>query len=76
MKELFLNIEKWEVKETATLEEWNEGKVDEAQQLSNALFTCFLEYIAGEGFTDRIKPFMGKKSLEYYLHYDYEQDKS
>ena len=68
---LFSNIEKWEVQETATLEEWRAGQVDDAQQLSNAVFTCFLENIAGEGLTERIKLFMGKKSLEYYLHYDH-----
>ena len=71
LKELFSNIEKWEAKETATVEDWQSGKVDDAQQLSNAIFTCFLENIAGEVLTERIKPFMGKKSLEYYLHYDH-----
>jgi len=65
LKELFSNVEKWEVQETANYEE------DDAQLLSNAVFTCFLEGIAREGFTDRIKPFMGKKSLEYYSHYDH-----
>lgn len=71
LRELFSSIEKWEVQETASNENWLSGKVDEAQQLSNAIFTCFLEGIAGEGFTERIKPFMGKKSLEYYSHYDH-----
>lgn len=65
LRELFSSIEKWEVQETANYEE------DDAQLLSNAVFTCFLENIAGEGFTERIKPFMGKKSFEYYSHYDY-----
>ncbi|MBI2011788.1 hypothetical protein HYS91_03395 [Candidatus Daviesbacteria bacterium] len=71
LKELFSSIEKWEVQETATFEEWRSGKVDEAQLLSNAIFTCFLENIAGEGFTERIQLFMGKRSFEYYSHYDH-----
>lgn len=67
LMDLFARVEKWEVKETARIGD----KPTEAQQLSNAVFTCFLEYIAGEGFTARLKPFMGKKSLEYYTHYDH-----
>jgi hypothetical protein len=59
------------VEETASIEEWQAGKVDSAQQLSNAVFTCFLENIAGEGLTERIKPFTGQKSFEYYSHYDH-----
>lgn len=64
-RQLFSKIEEWEVREDENLEK------DNAQLLSNAAFTCFLENIAGEGFTERIKPFMGKKSFEYYSHYDY-----
>ena len=71
LKELFSNIEKWEVKETASFEDWQNNKVNEEEQLSNAVFTCFLENIAGEGFSERLKPFMGEKSLEYYSHYDH-----
>lgn len=71
LKGLFLNIEKWEVQEAVILDELKTENLDDKQQLSNAVFTCFLENIAGEGFTDRLKPFMGKKSFNYYLHYDH-----
>ncbi len=60
LRELFSNIENWQVKNN-----------DNTQQLSNAVSTCFLEGIAAEGLTERIKPFIGQKSLEYYLHYDH-----
>lgn len=70
LKELFSSIEKWYTPE-ASREEYKTGKVSEIQLLSNATFTCFLENIAGEGFTEKIKPFMGPKSFEYYSHYDH-----
>lgn len=66
LKKLFSKVEGWERKETSS------SPKDDEQLLSNAVFTCFLENIAGEGFTRRIEPFMGKKSREYYSHYDYE----
>jgi hypothetical protein len=68
--ELFSAIEKWELPETETLEDWKTGHVDDVLLLSNAVFTCFLENIAGEGITKRIKPFMGDRSFEYYSLYD------
>src|SRR5690348_1268833 len=52
LKELFTTIEKLGMKETAIHEEWQSGKVDNEQQLSNAVFTGFLENIAGEGLTE------------------------
>lgn len=61
LKDLFANIETWII---------NDKNND--NDLANAVCTCFLEYIAAEGLTQTIKPFMGKKSLEYYSHYDYE----
>lgn len=60
LKDFFSNIEIWIVNDI-----YNDD------ELANAVCTCFLELIAREEFAQRIKPFMGKKSLEYYSHYDY-----
>lgn len=38
--------------------------------LSGAATTCFLENIAGEGFTDTIAPLMGAESRHYYALWD------
>jgi hypothetical protein len=60
LKDLFTNIESW------IIDDKNSDK-----DLANAVCTCFLEGIAAEGITQRIKPFMGTKTLEYYSHYDH-----
>lgn len=70
LKELFSTIESWEVEQTWSVEDSFNDNLNDTQRLSNAVFTCFLEDIAGRGFTERLKPFMGPKSLEYYSHYD------
>ncbi len=41
-----------------------------APDLSGAATTCFLENIAGEGFTDTIAPLMGAESRRYYSLWD------
>ncbi len=65
LEDLFTHIEDWEREEDKNYNQ------DDAQLLSNAVFTCFLENIASEELTKRLKSFMGKKSLEYYSHYDH-----
>ena len=65
LRRLFGVLEAWEVTEDADF-----GR-DRRQWLSNAVFTCFLEDIAAEGFTSRITPFMGPRSLEYYRYWDH-----
>lgn len=60
LKIFFINLEIW-----IANDKYNDD------DLANAICTCFLELIAREGFTKRIKPFMGKKSLEYYSRYDH-----
>lgn len=71
LSDLFSNLEEWIKPDEASMEEYRLETVDDEHLLANAACTCFLEYIAGEGFTERIKPFMGRKSLEYYSHYDH-----
>lgn len=69
LRKLFSTVEDWELKGISSQDN-GDNKASEAQQLANAAFTCFLENISREGLSQRIKPFMGEKSLEYYSHYD------
>ncbi len=59
----FSDIEKW------ILPEEKKAKTD-AENLSNAVCTCFLEGIANEGITERIKPLMGPEAWDYYQHWE------
>jgi hypothetical protein len=38
--------------------------------VNDAVCTCFLENIAGESFSDVIKPYLGTNSFEFYKKYD------
>jgi len=38
--------------------------------INNAVCTCFLENISGDGFTKKIEQFLGKNSKEYYNKWD------
>lgn len=38
--------------------------------LSNAVCTCFLENLAGENFSARLRSYMGRRSLEYFKQWD------
>jgi len=65
LRSLFGDIEK------LTVEEGGDLGSDQSKLLSNAVSTCFLENIAGRGFTARLEPFMGEKSWERYSFWDY-----
>lgn len=42
---------------------------DDKSDVANAICTCFLENIAGEGGGNRIEPYLGKACKLFYLHW-------
>jgi hypothetical protein len=47
-----------------------ETSLEYEDDIYNAICTCFLENIAGEGYTSKLKNYLGKKSLDYYQRWD------